>query len=1304
MADVLIIAEKPSVARDIARVVGASSSFPGFLRGNGYTVSWAMGHMVALPEPQEISPEWKVWRVSALPMIPEAWPLKVIERTREQYSVLKRLLTECADIICATDAGREGELIFRYLYEATKCRKSVRRLWISSLTPEAIRDGLNSLKDAAQYDPLAYAARARSQADWLVGMNLSRAYALTYNDRFFVGRVQTPTLALVVERDREIKNFKPEDYIELEATFGFNCEKYLALYLGETGELKESGPRPPVKRFPPDGVLAKEISERVKSNPARVKSVEAKRVSEAPPQLYDLTELQRHANRLFGFSASHTLEIAQALYEQHKLITYPRTGSAHLSQAVAKDLKSVVDVIAPAYREPLHPETGVKPLGARYVDDAKVTDHHAIIPTPVNAANLRLKEDERKIYDLVCRRLLQLWQGDYVTGVTTLLTQAGEDVFRSLGTQVQEIGWKQLEISSIKSESKVLPSGLKKDSAVETGEVKPLKKTTRPPPHLTDASLLAGMESAGRNLDDRELKRVLLDLGLGTPATRAGIIETLLARGYLARDGKTLRATELGTRLVDTVHPSVKSPELTARWEQELARIQKGERKFEDFMRALTEEIKARVKEVVTTKNVPPPPSAPLPSPVRPTVARTAVPEKSTRTGSLGEILESTFGFSQFRPHQEKVCRAVADGKDVLLVMPTGAGKSLCYQLPGLVRGGTTLVISPLVALIEDQVDKLKKMGIAAERIHSGRAREESRNVCHLYLDGKLDFLFIAPERLGVRGFPEMLQRRPLSLIAVDEAHCISHWGHDFRPDYRLLGERLGGFRPAPVIALTATATPLVQDDIVKQLGLKKSLLSIHGFRRTNIAIQLVELSSGERTGAIAKILESEQRRPAIIYAPTRKAAEKITEDLGSRFRVDTYHAGLPADARDRVQESFLRSDLDVIVATVAFGMGIDKADVRTVIHAALPGSLEGYYQEIGRAGRDGKPSRAILFHAYPDRKTHEFFFEKSYPKIGLLKQIYRELGERPIQRVDLAQALRSMDDETFHEALEKLWIHKGCFIDPDDNVTRGSDDWEEPYNEQREYRADQLQRMIRYADSNECRMVYLIRHFGDTNDGEKDCGKCDVCDPDSAEHRSASHVATLDEQRLAAKILAALSARPGYPAGRLFEDMQVVGPKFDRREFESLLTSLIRQRWVRAIEDTFEKDRKVISFRRLSVTDEGETKSGEDLAHLRLADVPVGAKSKKKGKGKKQKTESAPKSSIKTPEAQALFEKVKGWRTAEARKKGVPAFCVLTDAVIERICEHVPQSEDELLSIKGMGPALVKRYGTKLIQMVREN
>ncbi|RKH51844.1 DNA topoisomerase III [Corallococcus llansteffanensis] len=1403
---IAVVAEKPAVARDIARVLGATERGEGCLRGNGYVVTWALGHLVGLAQPHEIRPEWKRWHRSHLPMLPEDWPLVVSPQTKDQFEVVRRVMNapEVASVVCATDAGREGELIFRYIYDAAGCRKPVRRLWVSSLTERAIRDGFQQLKDGRAYAPLADAAMGRSRADWLVGMNLSRLYTLasgTYGSMLSVGRVQTPTLAMVVERELAIRDFVPRDYLEVVATFAPRG-KGAPAGTRYQGTWFRSGPDgkpviPPgfdsvreARRLDADGVEAGRIIDRVRGGLAAVESLDAETKRMPPPLLYDLTELQRHANRLFGFSAQHTLEVAQALYEKHKLLSYPRTASRHLSESVADTLPEVVRAIQAPYAEDLAPGTGVRPLGKRYVDDAKVTDHHAIIPTPTSPDGLRLSPDEQRLYDLVCRRVLQAWHEDHVWKVTTVITavtsksDAGPvvDRFHSAGTQVERVGWKVLDLGGGQKaprpraegrkggdkdkdkdeepddEPQDLPPGLLRGQAQTVEDVEGVKKRTRPPPRFTEATLLTAMESAGRTLDEKELADAMRDTGLGTPATRASIIEVLLEREYLVRQGKRLEATDKGIHLIQVVHPDVKSPVMTGQWEAWLQRIERGQGELGSFLSG----IEAYVREVVgqAPTALPPTPvhagaasggarllpaveaadavsgsrtsaahtvarpadsgrfagpashaggqapvsgrfeaarqhpaqgaaeglfraregvpvsaeasahgatgassgatssgamnsgaarlgaardvaalgsgmargasgsavaaSRPTPPPVReqpPTLPSAEVrsafvqassegfgrarkqpqgvnmgsgrPERVSRAPTppdqLRGLLKAAFGFSDFRPYQEEVCRAATSGEDLLLVMPTGAGKSLCYQLPGLARAGTTLVVSPLIALMEDQVLRLQSLGFAADRIHSGRDRAASRQVCAEYLEGKLDFLFIAPERLGVPGFGEFLARRTPALIAIDEAHCISQWGHDFRPDYRLLGSRLPLLRPAPVVALTATATPDVQRDIVQQLGLRGSTggaahTFIHGFRRTNIAIEVRELNPGARGDAILTLLRNPEHRPAIVYASTRKHAEQYAELLAHDFHTAPYHAGLQPAERDRIQAAFLKGHLEVIVATTAFGMGIDKADVRTVIHAALPASLEGYYQELGRAGRDGKDSRAVLLHAFVDRRTHEFFHRRDYPDPAVLERLYQATSNELEPKASLQARVRG-DPEVFDKALEQLWIHGGVEMTPDEDVRRGRAGWAVQYIAQRERKQLHLEQMGRYAEAHGCRMRHLVAHFGDVQDSGAACGLCDVCAPETCAVVRFEEPSAMEAHALG-RILEALHARDGQATGRLHREL--FGDALHRRDFERLVGGLVRSGLVRLDSDSFDKDGQVIPFQRLSLTDTG--------------------------------------------------------------------------------------------------------------------
>jgi RecQ family ATP-dependent DNA helicase len=680
-----------------------------------------------------------------------------------------------------------------------------------------------------------------------------------------------------------------------------------------------------------------------------------------------------------------------------------------------------------------------------------------------------------------------------------------------------------------------------------------------------------------------------------------------------------------------------------------------------------------------------------------------------TDTG-LKQLLYSAFGFTSFRPTQEAVCRAAIDGKDVLLVMPTGSGKSLCYQLPGIARGGTTLVICPLIALMEDQVAKLRRQGLAVDSIHSGRDRAASRKVCIDYLAGRLQFLFIAPERLRVTSFPEMLAKRKPSLVAIDEAHCISQWGHDFRPDYRMLGQYLPTLRPAPVIAVTATATPLVQNDIAKQLKLAHPERFIQGFRRNNIAIEVVEIARSERATLARDILFDGARRPAIIYAPTRKQAEAVTAEITDDCPTAAYHAGLDADHRRRVQEDFLSGKLEVMVATVAFGMGIDKPDVRTVIHTGLPGSLEGYYQEIGRAGRDGAPSRAILMQSYADRHTHDFFFKRDYPDIAVVDEIYAMLTAAPVNREVLQRQLK-LDPELFDKALEKLWIHSGAVFDHNDNITRGGRQWRQVYLAHGQQKGAQINLMIRYARSAHCRMSALLRHFGDLADSETSCGICDFCAPAQCVAQRF-RTATSGECATLFRVLAALRNANSKSTGKLHSELCPSG-EMNRNCFEEVLGAMARAGLLYLSDAVLEKDRKQIPYRSAKLTRAGYGVDETTPINFIMKDLKPGS-SKRASKSKanswaktaaeqlRESNSGAERYEIETVETLRIADALRLWRRCEAKRLALPPFCIFNDRVLQTIAAKRPGSDRDLLPIPGVGRRIVEKYGADIYGIVR--
>ena len=598
MGKILVIAEKPSVARDIAKVLKANQKGDGCLIGENHVVSWAVGHLVTLAEPEDYDEKYKKWNFSTLPILPEEMKLKAIQQTRSQLKVLHKWMNsaEIDSLICATDSGREGELIFRYIYEITNCKKPFERLWISSMTEEAIKEGFATLKDGREYDLLYTSAKCRSEADWLVGMNATRAYTLRYDALLSIGRVQTPTLALIVNKQKEIDAFVAEDYFEVQADFG-----------GYTGMWIDQEEHTRIEKEE----TAKAIVQKVSGKQAVITKVEKEEKKTPPPLLYDLTELQRDCNKKFGFSAKKTLDIAQSLYEKRKMITYPRTDSRYLSDDMKGKVHNTLRRLneLEEYQSYTQPLSGNISFTKRIIDNSKVTDHHAIIPTDGKLRVDSLTEEEKKVFSLVAARFLAVFYPYYRYETTKVYAMAEQEQFLSKGTVVLEEGWQAVEkalVPATATKKKKKDEEEQKLPALTEGEQRKIekaavqKKKTKPPTPYTESSLLSAMENAGRFVEDEALKEQMKDSGLGTPATRAAIIERLLTVGYIVRKGKNLIPTEKGMKLIEVVPIEMSSPQTTGKWEKGLSSISKGKMTEERFMASIRRYVQFLIQDAAS--------------------------------------------------------------------------------------------------------------------------------------------------------------------------------------------------------------------------------------------------------------------------------------------------------------------------------------------------------------------------------------------------------------------------------------------------------------------------------------------------------------------------------------------------------------------------------------------------------------------------------------------------------------------------------------------------------------------------------
>ena len=606
---IVCVAEKPSVGAYIANVLGANQRKDGYFEGNGYQVTWTFGHLCALLDPQEYTEQWKAWSLSSLPMIPARFSIKVSgdEGIHKQFNIIKSLINQADEVINCGDAGQEGELIQRWVYQQAGCKCPVKRLWVNSLTEEAIRDGFQKLKDQSEYQHLYEAGLMRAIGDWLLGMNATRAYTIRYargrgkeRQVLSVGRVQTPTLALVVKRQAEIENFVPRTYWELKTKYRDTL--FSALIPVEDGEYAITSEE-----------QGQALVDAIKDLTLTITSVEKKKGTEYAPKLYDLTSLQVDCNKKYSFSADQTLQLIQSLYEK-RVTTYPRVDTTYLSDDIYPKVPGTLAGIKDYFPQ-VAPLLGAKlPKSKRVFDNKKVTDHHAIIPTGQRPEGLTA--DEKKVYDLVALHFIAAFYPDCEVSNTTVLAKAGEIDFKVTGREVLKPGWRVVfdkeesensenlensENSDNSENSKSLPAFEKGESGPHEPLLK--EKTTTPPKYYTEATLLRAMETAGKTVENEELRDAMKENGIGRPSTRAAIIEKLYQRKYIVKQGKSLRATEVGIDLIHTIiSPLLKSAELTGLWEKKLREIERGEYTAQDFLTELKEMTAGVVRDVKSNK------------------------------------------------------------------------------------------------------------------------------------------------------------------------------------------------------------------------------------------------------------------------------------------------------------------------------------------------------------------------------------------------------------------------------------------------------------------------------------------------------------------------------------------------------------------------------------------------------------------------------------------------------------------------------------------------------------------------------